>query len=175
MFTRPSKLILAATAFAVAFAAAEVSAKPIVVPKGPIKIAPKGPIVVKPLLPKKPPIIVIPKFPKKPPIIIVTPKFPKKPPVVIVNPVYPRPVFVSQPVVRPVALVQRPVASICNCLTKEYTQEGQVVFKDLCTQEMAMAPVAGAEPQKSSEVQPSNNFAGKTYQDYLAANGAQQN
>jgi len=165
MFTRPSKLILAAAAFAVAFAAVEASAKPIVVPKGPIKVAPKGPIVVKPIFPKKPPIIVTPKLPKKPPIIIVTPKFPK--------PVIVSPVLVERPILRPVTLVQRPVASTCNCLTKEYTQEGQVVFKDLCTQEMAMAPVAGAEPNKSTEAQPSNNFAGKTYQDYLAANGAQ--
>jgi hypothetical protein len=162
----PRKLILVAAAFAVAFAAAEASAKPIVIPKGPIKVAPKGPIIVKPLLPKKPPIIVTPKFPKKPPVIIVTPKFPK--------PVIVSPVVVERPIIRPVHLVQRPVATTCNCLTKEYTQDGQVMFKDLCTQEMAMAPVPGAEPQKSSEAQPSSNYAGKTYQDYLAANGTPQ-
>jgi len=163
----PRKLILVAVAFAVAFAAVEASAKPIVIPKGPIKVAPKGPIIVKPLLPKKPPIIVTPKFPKKPPIIIVTPKFPK--------PVIVSPIVVERPVLRPVTFVSRPVVSTCNCLTKEYTQEGQVVFKDLCTQEIAMAPVAGAEQQKSSEAQSPANFAGKTYQDYLAANGTQQN
>ena len=167
MFTKSStKLVLAAAALVVAFASVEASAKPIVIPKGPIKIAPKGPIIVKPLLPKKPPVIVIPKFPKKPPIIIVTPKFPK--------PVIVSPVVVARPILRPVNLVQRPVVTTCNCLTKEYTQDGQVVFKDLCTQEMAMAPVPGAEPQKSSETQSSNNYAGRTYQDYLAANGAQQ-
>jgi hypothetical protein len=178
MFVRSSaKLVLAAAALVVAFASVEASAKPIVIPKGPIKIAPKGPIIVKPLpkgpiivkplLPKKPPVIVFPKFPKKPPVIIVTPKFPK--------PVIVSPIVVERPVLRPVTLVSRPVVSTCNCLTKEYTQEGQVVFKDVCTQEMAMAPVAGTEPQKSSEAQSPANFAGKTYQDYLAANGTQQN
>ncbi len=163
----PRKLILVAVAFAVAFAAVEASAKPIVIPKGPIKVAPKGPIIVKPLLPKKPPIIDTPKFPKKPPIINVTPKFPK--------PVIVSPIVVERPVLRPDTYVSRPDVSTCNSLTKEYTQEGQVVFKDLCTQEMAMAPVAGAEQQKSSEAQSPTNFAGKTYQDYLAANGTQQN
>ena len=167
MFIKSStKLILATAALAIAFASVEASAKPIVMPKGPVKIAPKGPIVVKPLLPKKPPVVVLPKFPKKPPVIIVNPKFPK--------PVIVSPVLVERPVIRPVNLVQRPVVTTCNCLTKEYTQDGQVMFKDLCTQEMAMAPVPGAEPQKSSEAQPTNNYAGKTYQDYLAANGTQQ-
>jgi hypothetical protein len=28
----------------------------------------------------------------------------------------------------------------CNCLTKDYTPQGAVVFKDLCTNEMAMNP-----------------------------------
>ena len=174
--TSSTKLILAAAALVVTFASVEASAKPIVIPKGPIKIAPKGPIIVKPL--PKGPIIVKPLFPKKPPVIVF-PKFPKKPPVIIVTPKFPKPVFVSpvvvqRPNIRPVNLVQRPVVTTCNCLTKEYTQEGQVVFKDLCTQEMAMAPVAGAEPQKSSEAQSPANFAGKTYQDYLAANGTPQ-
>ncbi len=68
------------------------------------------------------------------------------------------------------AYVARPVAEgTCNCLTKEYTPEGTVVFKDLCTQEMASAPVDGA-PEKTSDAQSPANFAGKTYQDYLAAN-----
>jgi hypothetical protein len=179
MFVKSStKFVLAAAALVIAFASVEASAKPIVIPKGPVKIAPKGPIIVKPVLPKGP-IIVKPLLPKKPPII-VTPKFPKKPPIIIVTPKFPKPVIVSpivveRPILRPVALAPRPVVSTCNCLTKEYTQEGQVVFKDLCTQEMAMAPVAGAEPQKSSDAQSPANFAGKTYQDYLAANGTQQN
>jgi hypothetical protein len=57
----------------------------------------------------------------------------------------------------------------CTCLWKGYTPEGAVVFKDLCTKEMASASVDGA-PAQASEVQAPNNFAGKTYQDYLAAN-----
>jgi hypothetical protein len=82
----------------------------------------------------------------------------------------------------------------CTCLTKTYTQDGLVVFADVCTKEAASAPVGGTEvtpPAKSSEVtpppapqaaQPDNkavadaslaptttNYAGKTYQDFLAA------
>lgn len=43
------------------------------------------------------------------------------------------------------------------------------MFRDLCTKEMAMAPVDGAPAQSGQAADP-NNFAGKTYQDYLAAN-----
>jgi hypothetical protein len=71
--------------------------------------------------------------------------------------------------VRAVGYVRPVVEGTCNCLTKEYTPEGVVVFKDLCTKEMASAPVDGL-PEKESEVQSPSNFAGKTYQDYLAAN-----
>ena len=71
--------------------------------------------------------------------------------------------------VRPVGLVQTVTEGPCTCLWKGYTPEGAVVFKDLCTKEMASAPVDGA-PAQASEVQAPNNFAGKTYQDYLAAN-----
>ena len=72
--------------------------------------------------------------------------------------------------VRPIGYVARvSEPGPCTCLTKEYTLEGQVVFKDLCTKEMAMAPVDGAPVQGGQNSDP-NNFAGKTYQDYLAAN-----
>ncbi len=70
--------------------------------------------------------------------------------------------------IRPVGYVAPVVEGTCNCLTKGYTPEGTVVFKDLCTKEMASAPVEGA-PEKASEIQSPSNFAGKTYQDYLAA------
>jgi hypothetical protein len=60
-------------------------------------------------------------------------------------------------------------SDLCTCLTKAYTPEGTVVFKDLCTNEMASAPVDVA-PAKASEIQAPTSFAGKTYQDYLAAN-----
>ncbi len=71
--------------------------------------------------------------------------------------------------VRPVAYVRPVVAGPCTCLTKDYTPEGIVVFKDLCTKEMASAPVDGG-PAKASEAEAPASFAGKTYQDYLAAN-----
>lgn len=35
-----------------------------------------------------------------------------------------------------------PAWNRCSCLTKEYTPEGVVVFKDLCTKETAMNPPA---------------------------------
>ena len=81
----------------------------------------------------------------------------------------------------------------CTCLTKTYTQDGLVVFADVCTKEAASAPVGGTEvtpPAKTSEVTPppapptnvadaskaptTTNYAGKTYQDFLAANGLAQ-
>lgn len=71
--------------------------------------------------------------------------------------------------IRPVGYVAPVAESFCTCLTKGYTPEGTVVFKDLCTKEMASAPVEGA-PAQSGEIQSPSNFAGKTYQDYLAAN-----
>jgi len=57
----------------------------------------------------------------------------------------------------------------CTCLTKNYTPEGIVVFEDLCTKEMASAPVNGSSDQAQAEKAPAS-YAGKTYQDYLKAN-----
>jgi hypothetical protein len=81
----------------------------------------------------------------------------------------------------------------CTCLTKSYTQDGMVVFADLCTKESAAAPVDGqgadatpvppqppstppapAVEDKASDAAPTqnpSNFAGRTYKDFLAANG----
>jgi hypothetical protein len=39
-----------------------------------------------------------------------------------------------------------PAWNRCTCLTKEYTPEGAVVFKDLCTKEMAMNPPENPAP-----------------------------
>ena len=77
-----------------------------------------------------------------------------------------RPVFVHRyESVRPVAVsVAEPAP--CSCLTKDYTPEGQVVFKDLCTKEMASAPVDGVNDQASA-VQGPTSYAGQTYEDYL--------
>jgi hypothetical protein len=72
----------------------------------------------------------------------------------------------------------------CNCLTKTYTPTGLVVFADICTKESASAPAADdtadasqapstpvpAKATPISEVPTTPNYAGKTYNDYLAAN-----
>jgi hypothetical protein len=53
----------------------------------------------------------------------------------------------------PTYIASRPVASApgpCTCLSKEYTQEGVVVFKDRCTNEMAMNPPA---PQQTGAIE----------------------
>jgi hypothetical protein len=72
--------------------------------------------------------------------------------------------------VRPVGYAVRSVdPGPCTCLTKNYTPEGMVVFQDLCTKEMASAPVDGSPAQAQAEPQP-NNFGGRSYQDYLKAN-----
>jgi hypothetical protein len=48
-----------------------------------------------------------------------------------------------------------PATNTCNCLTKQYTQEGAVVFKDVCTNEMAMnPPAADTAPQATASLQP---------------------
>ena len=43
------------------------------------------------------------------------------------------------------------VAGPCTCLSKEYTQDGRVLFKDLCTNEAAINPPVVA-PQQSSAI-----------------------
>jgi hypothetical protein len=70
----------------------------------------------------------------------------------------------------------------CTCLTKNYTPTGLVVFADICTKESASAPVdSAADATQAPTTPPANaqasaaaatppNFAGRTYQDYLAAN-----
>jgi len=72
--------------------------------------------------------------------------------------------------VRPVSYtVRESTPGPCTCLTKNYTPDGRVVFQDLCTKEMASAPVDGSSDQTQNEQGPAN-FAGQTYQDYLKAN-----
>jgi hypothetical protein len=85
----------------------------------------------------------------------------------------------------------------CTCLTKTYTQDGLVVFADVCTNEAASARVDGTaaditplptpEPKASdatplppadskvaaaSQAPTSTNYAGRTYKDFLAASQA---
>ena len=45
------------------------------------------------------------------------------------------------------------VAGPCTCLSKEYTEDGRVLFKDLCTNEAAINPPVVA-PQQSSSIDP---------------------
>jgi hypothetical protein len=72
----------------------------------------------------------------------------------------------------------------CTCLTKTYTPSGLVVFADVCTKESASAPVGShadatevptspvaATAVPMSVVPTAPNYAGRTYEDYLAANG----
>ncbi len=47
-----------------------------------------------------------------------------------------RPVWYGYSYARPIAAAPGP----CTCLSKEYTPEGAVLFKDRCTNEMAMNP-----------------------------------
>jgi hypothetical protein len=56
-------------------------------------------------------------------------------------------------------VVSAPVWNRCTCLTKEYTPEGAVVFKDICTNEAAMNPpqaqpsAAAYDPSQQPQVQ----------------------
>jgi hypothetical protein len=83
--------------------------------------------------------------------------------------------------------VSTPAVSVpgpCTCLSKTYTPTGLVVFADICTKESASAPATddtadatqaptspvAATATPMSEVPTTPNYAGHTYQDYLAAN-----
>ena len=63
----------------------------------------------------------------------------------------------------PVVYAAAPVITTnrCTCLTKEYTQEGAVLFKDNCTNEMAMNPPVQAQPpqQTGAVQQPQMQYA----------------
>ena len=54
------------------------------------------------------------------------------------------------------AVAPRPAAAPCTCLSKEYTQDGMVVFKDRCTNEAAAAPLANSQ---QSMAQPQQDIA----------------
>lgn len=47
-----------------------------------------------------------------------------------------------------------PATNTCTCLTKQYTPQGAVVFKDVCTNEMAMNPPLSASPAAYMPEQP---------------------
>jgi len=96
-------------------------------------------------------------------------------------------IVLDEPIVtEPVASPAVPI-NPCTCLTKTYTPDGLVVFADICTKESASAPVGGSSPaaaptppagEKSgdaSQEPSSQNYAGLTYEQYLAANERSQN
>jgi hypothetical protein len=72
----------------------------------------------------------------------------------------------------------------CTCLTKTYTPSGLVVFADVCTKESASAPATSdtsdatqvptspvaATAVPIGKVPTAPDYAGLTYEDYLAAN-----
>lgn len=73
-----------------------------------------------------------------------------------------RPLIYAAPVVAATtAYAVRPAytAPRCTCLTKEYTQDGLVVFQDVCTKEVASAPagnqaLAPAPQEQAPPAQP---------------------
>ena len=79
---------------------------------------------------------------------------------------WPRPVIYAAAPVVAAATYAAPVAAAprCTCLTKEYTQEGTVIFRDVCTKEIASAPTGTTVlplppstttmPQSQTELQP---------------------
>jgi hypothetical protein len=69
-------------------------------------------------------------------------------PIFVQRPIYVRPAPVLRTVYAPAPapVVQQVAAPAPNCLEKQYTQDGQVLFIDKCTNESAVAPVAQAQP-----------------------------
>jgi len=118
--------------------------------KGPPKANPNpnppagghGPIVVNP-----PPVIVA-----APPIVVTAP-----PPVIA----RPQPVYAGRPMhaQAPSTNASPNVASgePCNCLTKQYQQDGSVVFRDLCTHEAAIATQADLQAQQAAVQNPNQD------------------
>jgi hypothetical protein len=64
------------------------------------------------------------------------------------------PVIATGGVATYAATTTGPATSTCTCLTKQYTPQGAVVFKDVCTNEMAMNPPASASPAADAGPQP---------------------
>jgi hypothetical protein len=102
-------------------------------------------------------------------------------------------VIIDEVVDEPGVVLPAPVLAPgpCTCLTKTYTPDGLVVFADVCTNEAASArvdggPAADATPvptppnapappvdgktSDATQAPTSPNYAGRTYQDFLAAN-----
>jgi hypothetical protein len=84
------------------------------------------------------------------------------------------PVWVARPVVytavRPVVSAPGP----CTCLSKEYTPEGAVLFKDRCTNEAAMNPPVIAPQQSGSIDAPTQQAANSPQYQATPANALPQ-
>jgi hypothetical protein len=116
--------------------------------KGPPKANPNppsgghGPVVINP-----PPVIIAP-----PPVVVAAP------PPVIARPV---PVYAPHPMpAQAPSMSANPntaAAPSCNCLTKQYLQDGSVLFRDVCTHEAAMATQADLQAQRAAAQNPSQN------------------
>jgi hypothetical protein len=157
---------IAALGIAVTNANAFPQVKPMPIKPFPIKPIPVKPIPIKPIPIKPIPIKPIPIKPIKPIKPIVVPIWPKpKPGIVVIHRPYPTPVVVGGPTY----IASRPVVSRpgpCTCLSKEYTPQGQVLFKDRCTNEAAINPplqqqgaVEAPQPQQTAatyQQQPAN-------------------
>jgi hypothetical protein len=115
----------------------------------PIGLKPLKPIIpVIPVIPIKP---IFPKPPVKPPVLPLPPG-PGKPDVHVH---FPRPILYAAPVVVGATYIAtRRVAGPCTCLSKEYTPEGAVLFKDRCTNEAAMNPPPAPPPQQTGSLEP---------------------
>jgi hypothetical protein len=69
---------------------------------------------------------------------------------------WPRPIIVGAPVIAATTYAVAPAVATarpCNCLTKEYTPDNLVVFKDLCTKEVASAPIGNTQVQLPAQTQ----------------------
>jgi hypothetical protein len=127
---------LGATAVASTSASAGPLQKPPISPKLPLK----GPIVFKPLPPGPPSLKPLPPHPLPPPIWWVK----------LHHPHYGGEIET----VGRAPIVTAAPAGTCNCLIKQYLDNGSVLFTDLCTKEAAVATPneLQAQAQAPSEV-----------------------
>ncbi len=91
------------------------------------------------------------------PVIVERAPIYRPAPVVIAAPpvaVAAAPIVQQAPLVQTMTAAPVPVAASCNCLTKQYTPEGAVVFNDICTRETASVQIAPAPQAMAPQVAP---------------------
>jgi hypothetical protein len=121
-------------------------AMPIKQPNKPVLPGPQKPINFNPNFKPKP-------LPKPLPPVIVTPN-PKFYP----KPYYPKYGVITQTVVEPVYVATRPAVRAAapmkaDCLSKEVTVEGLVIFRDACTGEIATTTIPGSPADVAAQAQ----------------------